>query len=54
MDNVCFQIRIFIPQRDAPELYPWFRALPEQRARGMPDARCTRDLMCNVHKKVRT
>ena len=20
----------------------------------MPDARCTRDLVCNVHKKVRT
>ncbi len=20
----------------------------------MPDARCTRDLMCNVHEKVRT
>src|SRR5947208_4397601 len=34
------------------------RALPEislpspiQRAQGMPDARCTRDLMRNVHKK---
>jgi hypothetical protein len=36
------------------------RGLPEtfrpriQRAQGMPDARCTRDLVCNVHKKVRT
>jgi hypothetical protein len=29
-------------------------ALLKQRAQGMPDARCTRDLMCNVHKKVRT
>ena len=25
-----------------------------KRAQGMPDARCTRDLVCNVHKKVRT
>jgi hypothetical protein len=31
-----------------------FPALESQRAQGMPDARCTRDLMCNVHKKVRT
>jgi hypothetical protein len=28
-------------------------ALSNQRARGMPDARCTRDLVSNVHKKVR-
>src|SRR5213080_97547 len=28
-----------------------FRALGSQRAQGMPDARCTRDLMRNVHKK---
>jgi hypothetical protein len=26
----------------------------KQRAQGMPDARCTRGLACNVHKKVRT
>ena len=26
-------------------------ALSKQRAQGMPDARCTRDLMRNVHKK---
>src|SRR6187399_3692935 len=26
----------------------------KQRAQGMPDARCTRDLVCNVHKEVRT
>src|SRR6266700_7019014 len=26
-------------------------ALDSQRAQGMPDARCTRDLMRNVHKK---
>src|SRR5881394_2625293 len=28
-----------------------FLALDSQRAQGMPDARCTRDLMRNVHKK---
>jgi len=28
--------------------------LSKQRAQGMPDARCTRDLVCNVHKEVRT
>jgi hypothetical protein len=28
-------------------------ALSSQRAQGMPDARCTRDLVSNVHKKVR-
>src|ERR1700750_2353650 len=26
----------------------------KQRAQGRPDARCTRGLVCNVHKKVRT
>ena len=29
-------------------------ALDSQRAQGMPDARCTRGLVCNVHKEVRT
>jgi len=29
-------------------------ALSKERAQGMPDARCTRGLVCNVHKKVRT
>src|SRR6266702_1729270 len=31
-----------------------FFALENQRAQGMPDARCTRGLACNVHKEVRT
>src|SRR5258708_20262754 len=31
-----------------------FRTSLNQRAQGMPDARCTRDLVCNVHKNVRT
>jgi len=41
-----------IPRRDAPGWSMPF--LPETREQGMPDARCTRDLMCNVHKEVRT
>jgi hypothetical protein len=36
-------------RRIAPELCWKFLALQKQRAQGMPDARCTRDLMCNVH-----
>src|SRR5438046_9783372 len=31
-----------------------FRPQRNQRAQGMPDARCTRGLACNVHKEVRT
>src|SRR2546421_6616847 len=35
-----------------PELCKYLVALLDsQRAQGMPDARCTRDLMRNVHKK---
>src|SRR5213080_4189358 len=34
-----------------PRLARNFRALGSQRAQGMPDARCTRDLMRNVHRK---
>ena len=29
-------------------------ALGDQRAQGKPDARCTRGLVCNVHKKAHT
>ena len=29
-------------------------ALAEQRAQGKPGARCTRGLVCNLHKKMRT
>src|SRR5215218_2690379 len=36
-----------------PELCWKLHALNKQRAQGMPDARCTRDLVSNVHKKVR-
>src|SRR3954465_3208028 len=31
-----------------------FGPLRNQRAQGRPDARCTRGLVCNSHKKVRT
>ena len=38
-------------RRIAPELCQKFFALEKQRAQGMPDARCTRDLVRNVHRK---
>jgi hypothetical protein len=34
-------------RRDAPEVCWKLFALDHQRAQGMPDARCTRGLMCN-------
>jgi hypothetical protein len=45
--------RIFaISRRDAPELC--VDLTPLKRVQGKPGARCTRGLVCNVHKKVRT
>ena len=38
-----------ISRQDMPELCQKLHALPIQRAQGMPDARCTRGLMCDVH-----
>src|SRR4051812_10363951 len=38
-------------RHDAPEVCWNSYALGSQRTQGMPDARCTRDLMRNVHKK---
>jgi len=38
-------------RRDAPEVCGKFSPSENERAQGMPDARCTRDLVCNVHKK---
>jgi hypothetical protein len=35
------------PRRIAPEVCWNSYALSKQRAQGMPDARCTRGLMCN-------
>jgi hypothetical protein len=32
----------------------WSLALHDERAQGRPGARCTRGLVCNVHKEVRT
>ena len=31
-----------------------FRSSKKERAQGTPGARCTRDLVCNVHRRVRT
>src|SRR5882757_9853899 len=42
-----------ISRHDLPELCQKPPALSKQRAQGMPDARCTRDLVSNVHEKVR-
>src|SRR5438105_5537237 len=46
-------LEIVSRSRDAlrPRFARNFIALDSQRAQGMPDARCTRDLMRNVHKK---
>jgi hypothetical protein len=41
-------------RRNAPELWEKSLSLERKRAQGMPDARCTRGLVCNVHKEVRT
>src|SRR6266567_1692004 len=35
-------------RRDAPEVYRYLPPSSKQRAQGMPDARCTRGLVCNV------
>ena len=34
--------------RDAPEVLNKSPTLSKQRAQGMPDARCTRDLVCEL------
>src|SRR5665647_3654110 len=41
-------------RHDLPEVCNQFSHLSNERAQGMPDARCTRGLVCNVHKKMRT
>jgi hypothetical protein len=40
-----------LSRRDAPELCWILFALDGQRAQGRPGARCTRGLVCNVHKE---
>ena len=42
------------PRRDAPGLCVTFHPLMKQRAQGRPGARCTRGLVCKVHKRKRT
>jgi hypothetical protein len=39
------------PRPNAPEVFISFRTSFKKRAQGMPDARCTRDLMRNVHEE---
>src|SRR5437899_13092333 len=41
-----------IPRRDTPGVFNFVRAREDQRAQGMPDARCTRGLVCAVHKRT--
>ena len=43
-----------ISRRIAPEVCWKLFALGSQRAQGRPGARCTRGLVCNGHKEVRT
>jgi hypothetical protein len=43
-----------ISRLDTPEVCQKRPALYKQRAQGMPGARCTRGLVCNVHRRVRT
>jgi hypothetical protein len=40
-----------IPRRDSPEFCRYFRATRKKRARGMPDARCTRGLVCKIVRR---
>ena len=42
------------PRRDASGLCVSFHPLMMQRAQGRPGARCTRGLVCKVHKRKRT
>src|SRR4051812_43239515 len=41
-------------RRDASEVYVHFDPLEEKRAQGRPGARCTRGLVCKVHKRKST
>src|SRR6476660_1950612 len=49
--QICIGV---LAARSARGLQVIFRTSRSERAQGMPDARCTRGLVCNVHKKVRT
>src|SRR5882762_277181 len=43
-----------LSRRDAPEVCKSFRTSRKERAQGMPDARCTRGLVCKIARRVRT
>src|SRR5258708_17079628 len=43
-----------ISRLDSPEVCFEFPALRNQRAQGKPGARCTRGLVCKLHKEMRT
>ena len=42
------------PRRNAPEVCIDLTLLKKQRAQGKPGARCTRGLVCKMHKEMRT
>src|SRR6266567_6748410 len=54
MSNSEKDVRPHSRGRQMPELCEGLGPLGKKRAQGKPDARCTRGLVCNVHKKVRT
>src|SRR6266567_8325222 len=54
MSNSEKDVRPHSRGRQMPELCEGLGPLGKKRAQGMPDARCTRGLVCNVHKEVRT
>jgi hypothetical protein len=49
--NDIFKYSFAIPRRDAPEVLRELSRHKNQRARGMPDARCTRGLACKTGNK---
>ena len=52
METFATQFHV-LAARIAPELAE-ISSLQEQREQGMPGACCTRGLVCNVHRQVRT
>jgi hypothetical protein len=41
-------------RHEVPELCKYILFLPRKREQGMPGARCTRGLVCKMHKEMRT
>ena len=52
--NLASKHSFAISRRVSPELCQKSSLPSNQRAQGIPGARCTRGLVCNVHKKTRT